>query len=266
MIDHTRLQSIVREAGAIAYASWPGAGHALESWDKTPGNPVSAADMAVDSFLKYELKTLLPSAGWLSEETVDAPGRLENRLIWLVDPIDGTRDFIRGRSGWAVSVALISEGRPLIGMLSAPARGEEWIAIAGQGAERNGAALRASRRESFAAARVPTDSLTKEDRVLTMVEKPNSIALRVAMVAADEADLVATLRWGYEWDIGAAALIAREAGAATTDAFGAPLAYNKRDPRAFGLLVSAPGIHSAAVDHLAARAKAIVARERSELS
>ena len=265
MIDHARLQSIVREAGAIAYAAWPGGGHALESWDKTPGNPVSAADMAVDSFLKHELKTLLPSAGWLSEETVDAPGRLENRLIWLVDPIDGTRDFIRGRSGWAVSVALISEGRPLIGMLSAPARGEEWLAIAGQGAERNGVTLRASRRSEFAGARVPSDSLMKEDRLLTMVGKPNSIALRVAMVAADEADLVATLRWGYEWDIGAAALIAREAGAATTDAFGQPLAYNKRDPRAFGLLVSAPAIHAAAVAHLASRAKAIVARERPEI-
>ncbi len=255
MIDHARLQSIVREAGAIAYAAWPGAGHALESWDKSPGNPVSAADMAVDSFLKSELMALLPSAGWLSEETVDAPGRLDNRLIWLVDPIDGTRDFIRGRSGWAVSVALISEGRPLIGMLSAPARGEEWIAIAGQGAARNGVTLRASRRTAFAGARVPVDSLMREDRMLQTVDQPNSIALRVAMVGADEADLVATLRWGYEWDIGAATLIAREAGAAISDAFGRPLAYNKRDPRAFGLLVSAPGIHAEAVAHLDERAR-----------
>ena len=74
------------------------------------------------------------------------------------------------------------------------------------------------------------------------------------MVAAGAADLVATVRWGFEWDIAAAALIAREAGAAVTDAFGRPLNYNKRDPRAFGLLVSAPGIHAAAVEHLAARA------------
>ena len=77
----------------------------------------------------------------------------------------------------------------------------------------------------------------------------------MAMVAADEADLVATLRWGYEWDIGAAALIAREAGAAVTDAFGAPLGYNKPDPRAFGVLVCAPAIHEAAVERLAGRAR-----------
>jgi myo-inositol-1(or 4)-monophosphatase len=81
-----------------------------------------------------------------------------------------------------------------------------------------------------------------------LVDKPNSIALRIAMVAADEADLLATLRWGYEWDIAAAGLIAREAGAAVSDAFGAPLTYNKRDPRAFGLLAAAPLIHAAAVD------------------
>ncbi|QYU70596.1 hypothetical protein J4558_10940 [Leptolyngbya sp. 15MV] len=104
-------------------------------------------------------------------------------------------------------------------------------------------------------ARVPADSLASVDRMLTLVEKPNSIALRVAMVADDRADLVATLRWGYEWDIAAAALIAREAGAAVSDAFGGALGYNKRDPRAFGLLVSAPAIHADAVTHLADRAR-----------
>jgi myo-inositol-1(or 4)-monophosphatase len=257
VIDADRLEAIVREAGRIAHDMWPGAGHALEAWEKSPGNPVCAADMAVDAFLKRELGALLPAAGWLSEETVDDPERLARDLIWLVDPIDGTRDFIRGRTGWAVSVALISSGRPLIGSLAAPARGEFWHAIAGQGSWRNGKPLVASQRREFAGARVPTDALPKEDRDLAIVAKPNSIALRAAMVAADEADLLATLRWGREWDIGAAALIAREAGAATTDAFGRPLAYNKRDPRAFGLLISAPGIHGAAVERLADRAQAI---------
>ena len=109
-------------------------------------------------------------------------------------------------------------------------------------------------RLEFAGARVPAADLTKQDRILTKVDQPNSIALRIAMVAADEADLVATLRWGFEWDIAAAALVAREAGAAVSDAFGRKLDYNKRDPRAFGLIASAPGIHGATVDHLADRA------------
>ncbi|WP_296679337.1 3'(2'),5'-bisphosphate nucleotidase CysQ [Novosphingobium sp.] len=255
MIDRARLEAIVREAGRIALARWPGHGHALESWEKKPGDPVSEADMAVDAFLKRELGALLPSAGWLSEETIDAPHRLEGGLLWLVDPVDGTRDFIRGRPGWAVSVALINTGRPLIGMLAAPARDEFWLAEAGKGAWRNEARLIASTRQELSGARVPAEALPKMEIELTRVDQPNSIALRMAMVAADEADMVATLRWGYEWDIGAAALIAREAGAAVTDVFGQPLNFNKRDPRAFGVLATSPGIHGAAVAWLASRAK-----------
>ena len=260
MIDRARLEAIVREAGRMALARWPGHGHAPEIWEKSPGDFVSEADMAVDGFLKRELGLLLPAAGWLSEETVDAPERLAGDLIWLVDPIDGTRDFVRGRPGWAISVALVNAGRPLLGILDAPARGEFWSGEAGQGAWRNGLRLSASQRADLPGSRVPTTALPKVDTDLVMVDQPNSIALRIAMVAADEADLVATLRWGFEWDIGAAALIAREAGAAVTDAFGQPLGYNKRDPRAFGVLVSSPGIHAAAVERLAGRAKELAAQ------
>ena len=246
----------------MAMGRWPGAGHALESWEKSPGSPVCEADLEVDAFLKRELARLLPAAGWLSEETADNPDRLDKGLAWLVDPIDGTRDFIRGRSGWAVSVALVSGGRPLIGTLVAPARQEVWSATAGKGAWLNGTRLQASQRKAFAGARVPAHDLPKEDRDLAKVEQPNSIALRIAMVANDQADLVATLRWGNEWDIAAAALVAREAGAAVTDAFGNPLSYNKRDPRAFGVLASAPAIHAAAVERLAERAGRIAPETR----
>ncbi|MEJ5976998.1 3'(2'),5'-bisphosphate nucleotidase CysQ [Novosphingobium sp. PS1R-30] len=260
MIDRQRLEAILREAGRMAMASWPGDGHALQAWEKVPGSPVCEADLAVDAYLKRELTRLLPAAGWLSEETVDAPERLSGGLIWLVDPIDGTRDYIAGRRGWAVSVALISAGRPLFGMLCAPARKEFWHAEAGQGAWRNGERLIASTRTELPGARVPAKIMPPEDADLVMVNQPNSIALRMALVAADEADLVATLRWGFEWDIGAAALIAREAGATVTDAFGGPLNYNKPDPRAFGLLVTAPTIHAAAVARLADRAKVLAAK------
>lgn len=259
MIDRKRLEAIVREAGQLALSAWPGDGHVLEQWEKAPDNPVCAADIAVDQFLKAELRALLPAAGWLSEETTDAPGRLDDTLVWLVDPIDGTRDFIAGRTGWAISVALVSTSRPLLGYLYAPSRrreqgGEFWSAEAGKGAWRNGERLKASARESLAGARVPALKLAAEDADLTLVDRPNSIALRIAMIAADEADLLATVRWGYEWDIAAAGLIAREAGAVVTDAFGQPLNYNKRDPRAFGVLCSSSGIHAEAVERLAERA------------
>ena len=260
LIDRERLDAVVREAGRIALSAWPGDGHALEVWQKGADDPVSASDIAVDTFLKRELKALLPSAGWLSEETADAPARMDHPLVWLVDPIDGTRDYVRGRPGWAISVALVSSGRPLIGCLFAPVRrrdegGEMWHGQAGQGSWRNGERLVASRRAELPGARVPAKVLSREDADLVSVEQPNSIALRMAMVASDEADLVATLRWGFEWDVAAAGLIAREAGAAVTDAFGKPLNFNKRDPRAFGVLVASPAVHSAAVTRLAERAQ-----------
>jgi myo-inositol-1(or 4)-monophosphatase len=257
MIDRDRLLEITREAGRIAHARWPGMGHALSSWDKTPGNPVSEADLEVDAFLRRELTALLPAAGWLSEETADDRVRVDSDLLWLVDPVDGTRDFVRGRDGWAVSVALISGKRPLIGLLIAPARGEEWCAVAGQGATLNDVPITASARAQMGGARIPIDQLPGNDSDLVAVAKPNSIALRIAMVAADQADLVATLRWGFEWDVAAATLIAREAGAQVSDAFGKPLSFNKRDPRDFGVLVSSPAMHPQAVARLAERARTL---------
>ena len=105
---------------------------------------------------------------------------------------------------------------------------------------------------------MPADQLSHADADLVPVAKPNSIALRIALVAAGEADLVATLRWGFEWDIAAAALIASEAGAAVTGALGQPLAFNTASGEAFGVLVSTPEIHAAAVERLRERALATV--------
>ena len=123
-------------------------------------------------------------------------------LIWLVDPIDGTRDFVRGRSGWAVSVALISGGAAHRYAVRA-ARGEPGWPWRGRGAFERPAAYRIHATRVFRGARAG-GSLPKTDTDLVTVEKPNSIALRIAMVADDRADLVATVRWGFEWDIAAA--------------------------------------------------------------
>lgn len=251
------VSAVAHEAGQMAFARWR---TDFAAWEKTPGSPVCEVDLDVDRMLRARLEGLLPDAGWLSEETADSADRLECRRIWVVDPIDGTRDYIRGREGWAVSVALVEEGRAVLGVLDAPARAERWSAAAGRGAWRNGQRLQAGDRAILAGARVPTDALPKIDRHLVAVHKPNSIALRMAMVAADEADLVATLRWGNEWDIAAAALIASEAGAGVSDALGAPLLYNKPDPTAFGVMVAAPGIHAEAVAWLADRARSALDR------
>ena len=137
-------------------------------------------------------------------------------------------------------------------------RGELWTAAVGQGSWRNGNRLRVAPRADLAGARVPADQLPQPDQDLVMVAKPNSIALRIALVAAGEADLVATLKWGFEWDIAAAALIAEEAGATVSGALGQPLAFNTASGEAFGVLVTTPGIHAAAVERLRERAMEVV--------
>jgi len=249
--------AIAAEAGALALRHWQGDYH---RWEKSPGDPVSEVDLACDALLRERLSQLDPEAGWLSEETADSAERLLQSKAWVVDPIDGTRDFIRGRTGWAISVALVEGGRVLMGVLDAPARGQQWRAEAGGGAWLNGERLRVIDRDELPGARVPADTLPKTDADLIGVKRPNSIALRIGMVAAGEVDLVATLRWGREWDIAAAALIAQEAGAIVTDALGRPIRFNSTSAEAFGVLASVPGIHQAAVQRLFARAMKASAR------
>jgi myo-inositol-1(or 4)-monophosphatase len=204
------------------------------------------------------LQAILPEAAWLSEETLDDPKRLDARLLWLVDPIDGTRDYVRGRSGWCVSVALVADGIPIFAVMAAPAEDKIWVAARGEGVTCNNAPLSGSTRLDFTGSRVPADELPRLDADLVTVTKPNSIAMRMTMVACDRADLVATLRWGHEWDIAAAHLVAQEAGAVVTDALGGPILYNKRKPLDFGLICCAPGIHGAVVERLSGRAAQIL--------
>ena len=264
MADPATLPSVRAIAGAVADAAdhaltlWAGGRTRVRQWEKHAGEPVSDADLEVNAMLHAALGALDPEAGWLSEETIDNDERLSCERLWVVDPIDGTRDYLRGRPGWCVSVALVEHGVPIIGILAAPARNELWIAQVGQGATCNGRILAASARTLFSGARVPADTLPKTDRDLTPVVRPNSIALRMAMVAADQADLCATIRWGNEWDIAAAALIASEAGACVSDALGRRLQFNRENAKAFGILCSAPGIHAQAVERLAERAHAVL--------
>lgn len=257
------VANVAAEAGALAMRHWR---TDFRRWEKAPGDPVSQVDLDVNALLRARLSALLPEAGWLSEETADRPDRLACDRVWVVDPIDGTRDYIRGRAGWAVSVALVEHGRPVIGVLDAPARGEVWTARAGAGAFRNCVSIHVAERHDIVGARVPSDGLARADRDLAPVAKPNAIALRIAMVAAGEADLVATLRWGHEWDIAAAVLIAAEAGATVSDALGGVLTFNTASAEAFGVLATAPGIHAAAIERLAERAAAILGRETPRLA
>lgn len=248
-IDFDRVIAIAQEGGALAMRDWRLGRKADKTWEKSPGQIVSDADLAVDRFLRLELEKMLPEAGWLSEEThIDHSGA-GAELTWVVDPIDGTKDFVAGKTGWCVSVALVQNDSPVFGILVAPAMEEVWIAKAGSHSEVNGRALVASMVKQYDGCRIPAEELPPGLN-FTVVPKPNSIALRMAMVADDRADVVASTRWGHEWDIAAAHVIAAEAGASVTNALGETLVYNGTHGKALGVLCCSQNLFDEAVQRI----------------
>ena len=263
--DLALLVRATRAAGDLALGYFR-TGHAV--WDKSPGNPVSDADLAVDAYLMDQLCSARPGYGWLSEETADAPDRLGCARVWVVDPIDGTRDFIRGRDGWAVSVALVEAGRPVLAALVAPVREQMFVAVAGRGAHRNGVRLAVSGRRDPAGLAMPIESqgLTAkwwpEPWDAVAVERPNSIALRTAKVATGEADAWIEGRTVNEWDLAAAVLILTEAGGTITDRAGQALRFNQPEPTIVGVVAATPALHGDCLRRLDAGLAALATRRR----
>ena len=137
------LTAAAREAGALALGFFRlGAGTSAEVQSKFGGSPVTEADLAADALLKRRLREAFPDAGWLSEETADDAERLKRRVLLVVDPIDGTRAFVAGDPRWAVSAALVVDGRPVAGVVHAPALEETYAAARGAGATLTAARLR----------------------------------------------------------------------------------------------------------------------------
>ncbi len=227
----------------------------FETWAKGKNDPVTTADLEVDALLRERLLDARPGYGWLSEETADSLDRLKARALWVVDPIDGTRDYARGRDGWAVSVALVVDGAVVLGVLAAPALGQVYVGTA-EGATLNGAAIRVSGRVAEAGMRLPVDPQFVTARLwerpwdAMAVQKPNSMALRIAMVASGEADGLIDARMTNEWDVAAASLILEAAGGRITDREGSPFTFNKPEPELLGIVAATPALHQPLADRL----------------
>src|ERR1700758_5208283 len=128
----------VQEAGRLALSLFR---TELRNWTKGASSPVSEADIAVNDLLEQRLRAATPDYGWLSEESADDERRLSKRLVWIVDPIDGTRGYLAGREDWCVSVALVEDAAPLLAAVFAPASREFFFAVRGQGATLNDVAV-----------------------------------------------------------------------------------------------------------------------------
>jgi myo-inositol-1(or 4)-monophosphatase len=236
-----RLAEAVREAGALALSMFQ---TPLKNWTKGEAlSPVSDADIAVDVLLRERLTSHEQSIAWLSEESVDDLARLDARYVWIVDPIDGTRAYIAGLPDWAVSAALVENGRPVAGCLYAPVSDEFFFAVVGQGATRNGAAIAASPGAALDQARIAAprkllDRLQAIAPPFAVMPRTHSLALRLARVAEGTFDAGIAGGSSHDWDLAAADLLVHEGGGALTSFAGDTVTYNRPVPR-HGMLVAA---------------------------
>jgi len=262
------VRDAARQAGAMARPYFrSGEQTAARLWYKGPGSslqgssvqgslgqssPVTEADIALDTFLKDRLTGILPEAGWLSEETTDDPARLDHSHVWVVDPIDGTRAFASGHPDWAVSIALVMDGAPVLGVLYAPIHDRLYEAVLGEGAWCDGQRLRLPETAPAAPLRLAgpkplVDRFEHHTGPIERLPKVPSLALRLARVAEGSIDVGLVSRNSQDWDIAAADLILREAGGLLTDFAGLPPTYNKPRPQHGEMIAVASRLHPRAI-------------------
>ena len=202
--------------------------------DKGYHNPVTTADHAADSYLKKVLKDARPEYGWLSEETVDSPERLTKDRVWVVDPLDGTKEFIEGVPNFVVSVGLVENGLPIVGVLYNPVTKETFTAAKGEGAHLNGESIQCMTKEDISEM-VILNSRSETRRglwesfngVFGELRAIGSVAYKLGLTAAGHADIFASLRPKNEWDICAGNCIINETGGKLIDLKGNPRKYNQ---------------------------------------
>ena len=242
-----RVEAIIRNAGRMALDYFRhGRTAAAEVTQKECGSPVTEADLRIDAFLRDNLPLLAPGCGWLSEETVDNPDRLDRDCVFIVDPIDGTRGFVAGDPCFAVCVAVVRLGRPVLGVVHAPALDQTFVALRGGGAACNGAPIRVSSRELSGARRAAPDNLIADLRrsglAFTKAPRLPSLAMRLLRVADGGLDGAMARPNACDWDIAAADIILHEAGGVLTDLSGQTPIYNRADTRHPALAAGSPDL------------------------
>lgn len=230
--DLALIRQAAREAGDIALGYF---GHSPEVWWKNEGrSPVSAADFASNDRLQSLLLGSRPGYGWLSEETDDDAVRLTRDRLFVVDPIDGTRAFINGEKTWCVSVAVVRQGKPVAGVLYAPALEEEFVATAGGPALKNGQPISVSiekpgeQRQIAVAEDMLGQFAPGFRQTLNRIRHVPSLAYRLAMVADGRIDGTVVKRNSHDWDLAAADIILERAGGRLVDLDGRRLVYNRQ--------------------------------------
>lgn len=244
--DFETLSQAVREAGALALKYF---GKPLEIKEKAGGQgPVTNADLAVNDLLCQALLGARPDYGWLSEESPDVPDRWSKSHVWIIDPIDGTRGFIKSKPDFTISAALAISGQIVLSVIYAPAHEAFYSAVLGHGAQLNGSAMKSAPTVNLDEARVLGAKTLyrhanwREAWPDMVIENRPSIAYRMALVASGAYDLTLSLGRTHEWDIAAGALLLSESGAHVSDHLGQKLTFNRPIPCLPSMLACAPGL------------------------
>ena len=253
--DSALLVAAVREAGALGLSLFR---TELKNWIKGASSPVSDADIAVNDLLEARLRSATPDYGWLSEESADDSSRLGKHLVWIVDPIDGTRGYLAGKEDWCVSVALVENESPLLAAVFAPASDEFFFAARGQGATCNGAALHATSGAELDFSRVAgpkplVERLKKTLGDITLYPRIGSLALRLCRVADGRLDAAFAGGQSRDWDLAAADLIVHEADGNMTALSGDAILYNRPEVTHGVLVAAGRDRHAEIIEHFRRR-------------
>ena len=237
-----RIHVALEAARTVLKNFTPGA---IEAKYKQGDDPITAADHAVDDVLR---KTLLRTGeGWLSEETVDDFTRLDKQHVWVVDPLDGTREFVQGIPEFCVSIAFVENGIPIAGGICNPATDELILGSRDTGVTYNGQPSQPSQRKDLHGAlvlasrsEVKRGEWKQFESAEFNIRPMGSVAYKLGLVAAGRADLTFTLVPKNEWDVAAGAALVESAGGWALKLDNSPLRCNQKDPLISGLLAGSP--------------------------
>jgi myo-inositol-1(or 4)-monophosphatase len=242
--DLERIEEALERARAAFQRFTPGE---IEARHKQGDDPVTEADTTVDTLLRG----LLPrnGDGWLSEETRDDLIRLERRRVWVVDPLDGTREFVTGIPEWCVSIGLVVDGEPVAGGICNPVTGETIVGARGAGVTLNGRPAGVSGRPTLEGARVVASRSEvkrgewqgyRED--LFQIQPMGSVAYKLGLVAAGLVDATWTLTPKHEWDVAAGVALVLAAGGAIVTGAPEETRFNRSKPLLSSLIASNPSL------------------------
>ena len=237
-----------REAGRIVRRYYEAD---VEVHEKGHDDPVTAADLEADACIKQIVLEAFPDDGWLSEETADSEERLARRRVWVVDPLDGTKEFTQQIPEFCICIALVEDGRPVVGVSYNPAADRLYAAARGRGTTCNGDPVRVSTQATLAAAQVLASRSEDtrgewdpfKDRVRVVLT--GSVAFKLAELSRGQGDATFTLTPKNEWDICSGVILLEEAGGRATGLDGAPLVFNQPSPLRDGMIASNGVLHDA---------------------